>query len=648
MKLRLHHLVVHSKTNQEDIAFVDFNYFHGRMGAGKSTIARLIDFCLGGTLAYTPALQAEFVAATLQLTVNDTEVQLTRNRDENQIRAQWTKQDDAIDLLLPARQASGEVLPKSGIENLSDLLFFLADIHPPMVRRSKVREESELVRLSFRDLFWYCYLDQDSMDSSFFRLDDSNHSIRLKSVDVLRLVIGFHQQQVSEFQVKLEQTRSERQKLEEAAVAIRAVLSEEGIASAHDIERAIDKARTDSKTAQQELEELRTGIKQASIHATESLRKVCRELADELAEVDNSTREMEVAIQNDRAHRNSLLNLAVRQRRAQGAKEALTGVEFKHCPQCYQSLPSRPADVCAVCGQVHGAIPSSPIDDLALEADIRSRADELEAKMSLESSALDRLRRQRVELSEEKKARDLELNKASTRYDSAYLSQSLEHEKRIARLGQRIIDLRQLLALANKVVSMEERAKKLLADEAILRARLRDAREHAERDTSNLDRLKELFLQCLLRAKMPGFFADDAVVMRAPWFLPEVIGKNTGDFAVTSFETLGSGGKKTLFKCCFALALHLLAREQNASLPTLLIIDSPMKNISERENREQFVGFNQMLYDFACNELRDIQFIVIDKEYDAPRQALNIGFFERYMTPDDSEHPPLLKAYRGK
>jgi hypothetical protein len=35
--------------------------------------------------------------------------------------------------------------------------------------------KSQLVRLSIHDMFWYCYLDQDSMDSSFFRLEDSNY-----------------------------------------------------------------------------------------------------------------------------------------------------------------------------------------------------------------------------------------------------------------------------------------------------------------------------------------------------------------------------------------------------------------------------------------------------------------------------------------
>jgi len=63
------------KKSKETILFGDIAYFYGQMGAGKSSIARLIDYCLGGDLEYSPALQSEFVSATLYLTINDTSFQ---------------------------------------------------------------------------------------------------------------------------------------------------------------------------------------------------------------------------------------------------------------------------------------------------------------------------------------------------------------------------------------------------------------------------------------------------------------------------------------------------------------------------------------------------------------------------------------------
>ena len=110
---------------------------------------------------------------------------------------------------------------------------------------------------------------------------------------------------------------------------------------------------------------------------------------------------------------------------------------------------------------------------------------------------------------------------------------------------------------------------------------------------------------------------------------------------------MSSGGKKTLFKCCFAVAVHRLAAEVGGLLPELLIIDSPMKNISERENRQQFEGFHQLLYDLKATELQPTQIIMIDKEYCAPPAGSNVSVSTRHMTPDNEEHPPLIRYYRG-
>ena len=60
-----------------------------------------------------------------------------------------------------------------------------------------------------------------------------------------------------------------------------------------------------------------------------------------------------------------------------------------------------------------------------------------------------------------------------------------------------------------------------------------------------------------------------------------------------------------------------------------------MKNISERENQEQFEGFHKMLYELAETGLAGTQFIVIDKEFCAPSNGTNISLSMRHMTPED-------------
>jgi hypothetical protein len=649
MNFSIRQLIVNCKKERDILPFTQFNYYYGQMGAGKSTIARLIDFCLGGKLEYTPALQQEFVSATLEVEINGNTLLLNRNSEENKVHAQWTEKEQPYDILIPARQAAGEVLPGTGIEVLSDLLFHLAGVKPPRVRKGRASEDSDLVRLSFRDLFWYCYLDQDSMDSSFFNLDeDTNPSVRMKSRDVLRFIIGFHQENVSDLEAELEEVRENRVRSEAAAQAIKEALEAEHLATPIEIEALRQKIKKEIAGLEVKITGIRAKTGEVRTHETEILQAKGRKLAIQLSEIDDALSEIEQNVAKDRSHRNTLLSLNTRQKRAQSARSALTGVEFAQCPQCYQPLQPREAGLCPVCGQAHVELLQSPIDEDSIETDTKARADELEERIKLQLDEARRFQRLRQELVAEKTVVDNDLNQASQQYDSTYLAAALALEKERARLMQRAADLRQVEALANNIERLQKESIRLSGREAEIRAELRIARAKAEQDTSNLDLLKKLFLDCLLRSRLHGFLDDDFVEINSPNFLPQVYGRNTGDMVQTSFANLGSGGKKTFFKCCFAVAIHRLAARVGAFLPKVLIIDSPMKNISERENPDQFAGFHEMLHELAETELKDTEFIVIDKEIFRPKEGQILKFQERHMRPDDAENPPLIRNYRGK
>src|SRR5690242_19091940 len=107
MRFRLISLDLDFKQGPVSIPFAGFNYFYGEMGAGKSSIVRLVDYCLGGSVEMTPALQSEFTAATLKLEVNGCALSTTRQRDEKTtVRARWSRQGD-FDVVLPTKKASG-------------------------------------------------------------------------------------------------------------------------------------------------------------------------------------------------------------------------------------------------------------------------------------------------------------------------------------------------------------------------------------------------------------------------------------------------------------------------------------------------------------------------------------------------------------
>ena len=85
--------------------------------------------------------------------------------------------------------------------------------------------------------------------------------------------------------------------------------------------------------------------------------------------------------------------------------------------------------------------------------------------------------------------------------------------------------------------------------------------------------------------------------------------------------------------------------ENELDLPTLLIIDTPMKNIGEDVDAALFHGFYRYLYSLADSGLGETQLLIIDKEFEPPPSELDSS--EIFMERGDPEHPPLVPYYDG-
>ena len=243
--------------------------------------------------------------------------------------------------------------------------------------------------------------------------------------------------------------------------------------------------------------------------------------------------------------------------------------------------------------------------------------------LQLQKKQMKNLRNKRFELVKEKETIDNHLNVVSEQYDSAYLSGAIELEREKAKLVEGIKYFDRIKIIPSKINSTETRSDELFLEQQSLNRELKSMKAKAEKNLKNLNELSSLFLDCLINTKEKGYSKDDLVKIRPDDFLPEIFHIKTGDTATTSFRNIGSGGIKTRFKTSFAIAVHRLAKKIDISiLPKLLIIDTPMKNVSERENREQFEGFYQMLYELSSTELKDTQVIIIDKEFRKPSREL--------------------------
>ena len=648
MKFKLESLNLALKRGEAKIPLGGISYFWGQMGAGKTSIARLIDYCLGGSIELSPAMQSEFVGATLSLELHSGNLTIERPRDSDKVVARWNEGDEAFQAALPSRSAAGEIVPDTEIEVLSDLIFRLSGVTPPRVRKSKIKQDTDIARLSIRDLLWYCYLDQDEIDSSFFHLDEGANTFkRLKSRDVLRYVIGYHDERIAELEVELDRLRGERQATVANVESLARVLKEVGVESALEVHSRVQDLRNKAEQVQKEIITTQQQSRsEQTTHAADELRSEAMKLSDKLAEIETAIYELRRVREQGIRHLNEIETLSLKYRRSASARAILSGVTFKSCPRCAQMLPTREADCCHVCGQIE-IVDGSDEDAALVEKDVKQRAAELRDILSKQEQSLAQLVREQESVSLRKSRIERERNEASSRYNSAFLSVMISKERERASLLQEADNLASMMRFPDMLETLKAKIGAIAGQETVLRAALKDARLAAESNSANLNSLKDFFLDCLIRSGVPGITTNDRVEISTTTFLPEIYAPDN-DVTVTSFANLSSGGKKTLFKCCFAIAVHRLAVSVDAPLPELLIIDSPMKNISERENRDQFQGFYDMLYEIKATELEKTQLILIDKEYSAPAASLGLNIAERHMRPNDPMNPPLIPDYQGK
>jgi len=650
MKFVIKSLVLDLRQGQEILTFADVSYFWGQMGAGKSSIAKLIDYCLGGKIQLSSALQAEFVGATLTVELERSVLSIERQRDANNVFASWTVDGEVHSVVIPARTAAGEVIAQTEIETLSDLIFWLSGIQPPRVRKSKLKAESKMVRLSFRDLFWYCYLDQDDIDSSFFHLEeDAEFYLRLKSRDVIRYVIGYHDERVADLEAELDQLRANRTARASAIASLTKTLEDVGAGSEFQIAEREASLRLALSRADEDIRMLREITKvQQTDHAVDLLARKARRLGALINRIDEAARELEEVRERHIRHRNEIEMLGLKFRRSSAARAILGGVEFVDCPRCLQPLPARPKLCCDVCGQEDRMELADPAEQAAIERDTDARRADLDDAINAIDRSLSRLRRRRDSLTRAKAGLETERNRATEEADSAFLSTVLLKERERAALQAELDSLAWLLRLPDLLREQREAHAQIVAMEQVMREALKEARTAAEADRTSLERLGGYFLDALVQSGVPGMTREDSVTLEPPSFYPAVHSKDPGDLTLSTFTSMSSGGKKTLFKCCFAIAVHRIAAQLEAPLPELLIIDSAMKNISERENRDQFEGFYRMLYRLKAGELAATQMILIDKEFLAPDPVEGVEVMDRHMQPDSTEHEPLIRYYRGK
>jgi uncharacterized Zn finger protein (UPF0148 family) len=645
MKLLMESLVLLCKQSEERVRFGHrLSFFHGEMSTGKSTIAELIDYCLGGSLQKTPAIQSELVGVQLQALASDTTLLIERNPNTTtSVEVSWERDGEAGHENLPL--AAGEV-PVVGDEiyNYSDFLLRTLGMPVLKVRKRKGDPESALQRLSFRDFYKFCYLDQPDLDSSFFLLDQPIR--QEKSKDVLRYILGFHSDRLNELQAELSETRQEQRTMREAATQIDEFLHRYGFASKATIEAEIDKLNDEEEKLDQEIENQGSDDLPASTVAEED-RMLIGSLSDAIASKTAAITDIEQRLKEQESLIAEFLAMKFKIARSSTASELLKGATFHACPACGTEVSGKSDGVhCVLCKSDLAEAPGGfESDSAVMERDLSDRIDDLKRSVH-------RLKRSHDRQNEELRVLTTKRADAQRRVDSARRQIESEYMKRARRLESRRGEIRERRRLLVRIMGMPGEVEAKMKDADALSTRISELERNIQTEQGrfeagrqNVNALEKNFHALLRAIHFPEIKADDKVSLNHRSWFPYVHPKGNESLAWT-FSDAGSGGKMVLFKICFALALHQTAAQRHLPLPRLIVIDSPMKNITPDINPEIFESFYAELYRLLDDDLKSWQCIMIDQTLFEPPATLD-DHLERRLTQNDPNHPPLISYYHG-
>ena len=646
MKIRFSTLTLQCKKERVVMDFPSqISLFYGKMASGKSSIARLIDFCLGGDLERTPALKSELVSVQLSAQVGDNEVLFEREAaGSNQVQVTWRDGPGASASVLAPLAATQVPIWTEKVYNLSDLIFYLLNIDPIKIPKSSDSDEQEMVRLSFRDVMWYCYLEQSYLESSFYWLRTPFKD--KKSRYVLNFIVGAYTAKLNALKNELSNVRLLMSKRYQEVQSLREFLRQFGFNSEQQINQEIEEAKNTALNYSSELNELHQGYRKET-HFVDDLREQLTKIERKLTVQEKVLADLTTIISEQMSLKEELIAAKFKLARSKSARDIFEGVTFQSCPSCGSKLTKQTHDpnTCSLCGQhLHGFSDLEPLTSDIVRLDLDARVKELEESIQRHSRSLKEQSPLLRSLQRDKATIDDKLNEAVNYYDSKFLGQSRETERRVASLEERIRGLEKIAEMPRAVTISEKEIEKLSADEVRIKREIAQEEESFVSVEQVIEDIEESYFQSLIAIKLPGLNADDRIKINrnnwVPFILPH--GKEEGKW---DFFNAGSGGKKTLLNVCYALAIHKVAAERDLPLPSFLIIDSPMKNIGKVVNREAFESFYFYLYELAQGPLSKTQFILIDTDYiESPQGTDEIT---RLMTPDDPNNPPLIPYYHG-
>ena len=637
--LLIRKLVVKGVSSTYEAVFKEgLNIIWGDMDCGKSSVLNLIDYCLGGkneSLLYEE-LSAKGRSALLEIDLNGSICTFERSISDDQ---------GAIKVFMCKIEGIGETYPMlmSGSPGksmpdgwVSDFILDSLGIAKVSIKESRLRDDANSDRLSFRDLMKLLYLKQTKIGADSL-LNYGNGALFNKNVEVQKFVYNIHDDKISALSQDLAAETAELNKLRSNQIAVSKFLTDVKISiQGTSVDEQLQTVETDLETLDESSVALKKDYKFATALALSMAGEISSlktKVADTNRTIDENLRKYKSFSSLKSTYISDLECLKISKLTRESVSADLIKDHRLSCPLCRSEVP----------------LSAEYLEDEAIDSEIKS----IKNRVSGLQGMLDGLWEQNQALERDEQQITEVLKTASVKFDtlnidniSALLKSIESVEKQKVELRVKIAQFKRDIAINNKYDDLE---KKIESKESVV-SRLKQSIKFAQDALVGLDEIVKVLSGIFRKYVRNSGLQNVRDVYLDRKFIPH--------FRDMSYYITSSGGVRTITSILSFTARLKYLLKQPGNLPTFLMVDTPGQNIGRnvRDDEESDVS-DPVVYDkifkrfssickFAARGGRKCQIIVVDN--DLPKflaEGENFHLVKRFSKHGEKFEKGLINDY---
>ena len=565
-----HLIVVGTKKNYT----VDFepgvNIIYGDSATGKSSILNLIDYLLGAKhLDLYPEIENVGRYAVLDVTLNDDRYSIKRDIfDASKPIEVYPCAFEKIE-----QYATKKYLPnfKSNanypdMEYFSEFLLSSLNLTNLKIKQAPTKDDSKLARLSFRDIFRYCYVDQDELGSKKFLRSD-NYSLQAKNAEVFKYIFNTLDSQISDLEQNISAKSQQKNNIEEKFKVVSEFLRESEFGSMLNLDDEITRTDDEIISLDDQILELNNKTT-ADNEVYRAIKSTLDEIEIEKKIIHQQMVEREIKVERFTRLKNDYISDISKFKSSLEAREVIGEIpeEISICPVCDNTLQLQSAK------QKFEIAPTEKVKQELIS--LKNRVKDTEQIISESKRQWENEKIKLKELDEqEQKAREL-IDQNTKKLTSPYLAERDMYVSQLGELKQKRKELVSRLKIRNQHSLLTGTMKSLETSIKQLKEKLEKLKGEAPSMSDVLSDLADNLKSYLSYIKIKD---PTEISITDNKFAPVVRGIEYGNIT--------SGGLRTITSIGYMCSILEESLNREMSYPSFLMIDTVGKYLGKTKTQ---------------------------------------------------------------